>query len=265
MKNFTEKVKELFTKHQIASIAVTSVVLVAAITITTAFVLLKRPIQTAEIVDDSSSDTSSINVIVPDIIKESTSSDTSSQNALSIDVSGDVNVSSGNNAQSTTQTPSNILPTSLGVNKANVTLNTGESFQIKVTFNPTSTTDKSLVYSSSNSSVATVSGGVIAAVGAGSCSITATSTANSSVSRTINVTVNQPASPDPTPDPTPDPAPQTSTPSTPSTDNHVCGPTGQICPKCGKEIWGYIDGGYCYPSFDGGSEYCPGTCMLSFG
>lgn len=70
-------------------------------------------------------------------------------------------------------------------------LKVGETYQLSVKITPDNAADKSVTYSSSDTSVATVSaGGLITAVKAGTATIKATCTADTSKSVSFNLTVN---------------------------------------------------------------------------
>lgn len=76
-----------------------------------------------------------------------------------------------------------------------VTLNVGQTATIKATVYPTTAYDKSVVWSTSNKAIATVTQkGVIKAVKGGTCKITVKSAENPNVKKTITVTVNIPVS-----------------------------------------------------------------------
>ena len=89
-------------------------------------------------------------------------------------------------------TPSDELK-SISLNETSLTLNVGQTYNLTVTPNP-STASKSVNWTSSNSSVATVSNGKVTAKAAGTATITATSTSNSSIKATATVTVKQTSS-----------------------------------------------------------------------
>ncbi len=84
-----------------------------------------------------------------------------------------------------------VVPISrLTLNNDSVTLDIGKTFNLKVYFSPTNTTQKRLKYSTANKNVATVdANGVIKGVKAGKTVISAISTSNSEVVATCNVTV----------------------------------------------------------------------------
>ena len=77
--------------------------------------------------------------------------------------------------------------TSVSVNPTSVTLNVGETKSATATVSPSNATNKTITWTSSNTSVATVSGGVIKGVAAGSATITAKS--NNGKTATVSVTV----------------------------------------------------------------------------
>lgn len=83
-----------------------------------------------------------------------------------------------------------VIPvTGITLNETNINLVRGNSITIVATVLPTNADDKSVSWSTSNSSVATVSNGKVIAVGAGSATITATTIdGNKSVTCTVNVT-----------------------------------------------------------------------------
>lgn len=84
-----------------------------------------------------------------------------------------------------------IAVTSLLLDKTSLMLEVGESYTLVVTVSPNNATDKSITWSSTNSSVATVSGGKVTAKSEGATTITATAHNGKSVS--CIVTVNEPA------------------------------------------------------------------------
>ena len=77
------------------------------------------------------------------------------------------------------------------INKTSGTKYIGETENLTVIYNPSNTTDsKAVTWTTSNSKVATVSGGTVKAVGAGTATITAT-TADGNYTATCKVTVNE--------------------------------------------------------------------------
>lgn len=81
--------------------------------------------------------------------------------------------------------------TSIKLSGSEATLEPGHTKTVTATVGPSNATSKSLVWSSSNSSVATVSKGVITAVGKGTCIITCRSKFYSNISVSYKVTVKQ--------------------------------------------------------------------------
>lgn len=81
--------------------------------------------------------------------------------------------------------------TSIKLSGSKTTLEPGHKKTVTATVGPSNATSKSLVWSSSNSSVATVSKGVITAVGKGTCIITCRSKFYSNISVSYKVTVKQ--------------------------------------------------------------------------
>ncbi|GHT21222.1 hypothetical protein FACS189430_00900 [Bacteroidia bacterium] len=79
--------------------------------------------------------------------------------------------------------------TGVSLNKTAATLNTGATETLTATVTPANATDKSVVWTSSNPAVATVAGGVVTAISAGSASITAT-TANGGYTASCEITVS---------------------------------------------------------------------------
>ena len=81
------------------------------------------------------------------------------------------------------------VPTEITLDPSSVEINVGSSATVTATVLPSDADDKSLTWTSSDPSVATVVDGVIAAVGAGTATITATANAATSVTASCNVTV----------------------------------------------------------------------------
>ena len=87
---------------------------------------------------------------------------------------------------------STVYPTGISLNKSSLTLNIGESQSLTATVSPSNATDKSVTWSTGNSSVATVStGGTVKGISAGQTTITA-KTSNGKTA-TCTVYVNKPA------------------------------------------------------------------------
>ena len=82
--------------------------------------------------------------------------------------------------------------TGLTLNKSNTTVNVGKTDTLTVSYTPTNTNQKGVIWSSSDTSKATVTDGVITGVSNGSCVITATSVYNSSLKVICNVNIEQP-------------------------------------------------------------------------
>ena len=79
---------------------------------------------------------------------------------------------------------------SVSLNKTSTTLTVGAAETLSATVQPSNATNKNVNWSSSNESVATVSGGRVTAVAVGTATITATSAADSEKKATCAVTVN---------------------------------------------------------------------------
>ena len=83
-----------------------------------------------------------------------------------------------------------VAATDFSLSESEVTIYKTQAHGLEVTFTPNNTTDRTLSWSTSDSSVATVSDGVITGVGPGTAVITASKTiGGNAVSRTCNVTV----------------------------------------------------------------------------
>ncbi len=84
---------------------------------------------------------------------------------------------------------------SLSINKASLSLEVGQNENLSVTANP-STASSSVTWTSSNSSVATVSNnGLVKAIGKGNATITATSTVDTTISASCSITVTESETP----------------------------------------------------------------------
>lgn len=71
-------------------------------------------------------------------------------------------------------TAKTVAVTGVSLNKTEVSLYIGETFQLEATVSPSNATDKAVTWSSSDSGVATVSGGTVKAMAKGTATITAT-------------------------------------------------------------------------------------------
>ena len=84
------------------------------------------------------------------------------------------------------------LVSGITLNNSTLTMNNGTTSQLTATVTPADATNTSVLWASSNTAVATVSNaGLVTAVSAGSCSITATAKDGSGVSASCTVTVKQ--------------------------------------------------------------------------
>jgi len=77
----------------------------------------------------------------------------------------------------------------LTIDKTSVTLEEGKSTSVSVSIRPTDAKNKTLKWTSSNTGIATVSGGTIKAIRQGSATITASTTDGSGLSKSCGVTV----------------------------------------------------------------------------
>ncbi len=82
--------------------------------------------------------------------------------------------------------------TGVRLDRTSIALDVGKKQTLVATVSPENATDKGIIWSSSNSQVATVSNGVVTAVSEGSATITAT-TSSGGYAATCTVTVNEPA------------------------------------------------------------------------
>lgn len=96
-----------------------------------------------------------------------------------------------------TPTPSVVKVSSVSLNPSSLSLTKkGQTAQLSASVSPSNATNKSINWSSSNSNVATVSNGMVTAVGNGSATITATAADGSGKKASCSVTVNIPTMPD---------------------------------------------------------------------
>ena len=93
-----------------------------------------------------------------------------------------------------------IMPSSLSLSQEEMELTEGATRQLSVVFTPANTTYKNLLWTSDNTSVATVdSNGNVTAVGIGVCNITATTTDGSNLSVSCKLKVTTSTKPDDNP------------------------------------------------------------------
>ena len=83
----------------------------------------------------------------------------------------------------------NVALESIAADPESVKIPVGQTATVNLTFTPTDATNKTVVWTTSNSAVATVSDGVISSVAAGTCTITATSEENENIKVEIPVEV----------------------------------------------------------------------------
>jgi len=84
---------------------------------------------------------------------------------------------------------SDVKPTGITLSQTSATLTTGDALTITATIAPDDASDQTIQWTSSNEAVATVSGGVVAAVSAGTATITAKAVAGNNVTATATITV----------------------------------------------------------------------------
>ena len=84
-----------------------------------------------------------------------------------------------------------IAVTGISISPTSATIDVGGTRNMTATIAPSDATNKTVNWSTSNSSVATVSGGVVTGKAAGQCTITATAAGNTSKTATCSVTVVQ--------------------------------------------------------------------------
>ena len=96
----------------------------------------------------------------------------------------------GSNLSATCNVTVKRLATSISLNKTSATLYLDQTVQLTATVSPSNATDRSVVWSSSNNSIATVSStGLVKAIATGNATITATTADGSNLSATCAVTV----------------------------------------------------------------------------
>lgn len=91
----------------------------------------------------------------------------------------------------TVKASSTIKVTSISLNKSSTNTYVGDNTTLKATILPSNASNKKITWTTSDASVATVNGGVVSSVGAGSATITATSSDNSNIKATCSITVSQ--------------------------------------------------------------------------
>ena len=91
----------------------------------------------------------------------------------------------------TNQVSPTVKVTGVSLNKNSISLNTGSSYSLVATVSPSNATNKNITWTSSNTSVATVSNGVVTAKKAGTSTITVT-TNDGNKKATCTVTVTNP-------------------------------------------------------------------------
>ncbi len=84
-----------------------------------------------------------------------------------------------------------VAVTGLSLSAKTAEVYVGKTFTLTPTISPNNATNTNVNWTSSNTSVATVSNGLITGVKAGTCTVTATSVSNKNVSATCNVTVKE--------------------------------------------------------------------------
>lgn len=89
----------------------------------------------------------------------------------------------------TISTSTGIQPTGINLSSDNLILYRGANQSVTATLSPEDTEDKTIIWSSSDDNVATVSGGVITAVGRGNATITAKAFADPNIKADVNVEV----------------------------------------------------------------------------
>ena len=92
--------------------------------------------------------------------------------------------------QYTVEKKTDVAVTSVTLNKTSASVNKGSTVTLSATVAPSDATNKTITWSSSNTAVATVSGGVVTGVAKGTATITATAASGVSASATITVNDN---------------------------------------------------------------------------
>ena len=87
------------------------------------------------------------------------------------------------------------VPTAITLNETSLSLTTGSSFTLESSITPSNADDKTTLWTSSDETVATVAGGTVVALKAGTATITANAYAGTSVTASCTVTVADAAAP----------------------------------------------------------------------
>ena len=101
-----------------------------------------------------------------------------------------ITVKTSNNKTATcyvTVNPKNIAVTSVELNKSSATIEVGDTLNLTATIYPSNATDKSVTWSSSNTSVATVSNGLVTAISTGTSTITVKTSNNKTAACCVTV------------------------------------------------------------------------------
>ena len=143
--------------------------------------------------NSSNTTTSRTTVIVSNssrtVSSRTTSSSTTSSKVTSSGTTSSKTTSSKVTSSRTTSSKNTtVLPTGISLSETNIEMTVGDTKQLNATVYPSNATDKSVTWSSNNTSVASVNNGLVTAVGKG----TATITVNTSNGKTAScsVTVN---------------------------------------------------------------------------
>ena len=107
----------------------------------------------------------------------------------------DVGTKYGNNCRIKAYTNKAVEVTEITLDKTSASINKGETIALNATITPAEATSKNVIWTTSNSAVATVSStGVVKAVGGGTATITCAAQTGNGVKATCNVTVKVPIS-----------------------------------------------------------------------
>lgn len=139
--------------------------------------------------------------ILPSNVSASLTWSTSNKNVVTVNSSGKITAKAvgtatikciANNGVTATckVTVTPIKVSSITLNNKSLSLNAGDTYQLKATASPSNAANKTVTWKCSNTSVATVSSsGVVTALAPGSCTITATSADGSNVSASCSLSV----------------------------------------------------------------------------